>query len=478
MRLVLWQASTLINTDPIIMTSDNKNDTRSSVEKTDSTAKAADSKTTAGSVKTSSDTAAKPDTAAKKVPPVLSDTVTPPPASSKTESTSAQQNSAKATQKAAPGKQPPADTSPNSSRKHRRSSRVISWLALLIALLALAGVVYGLWILQQEKDTKISAQSRLNKSQSELSDSVNSRTQALSDQLQGFVRNADSQQTEIAELQTQLQATNRQVGEVTQVSRRSWMLAEAEYLLRLANQRLMMERETASALTLLNSVDKILASVAEPGLFEVRETLARETAALRGIAPLDVEGVFLKLAALGEQVESLQLLNPDTETKAETQTETTTATPNEAPQSVMDAALERFGKMVKIRQRDEPLAPLLTPEQHYYLQQNLRLMLEQAQLALLQRKAGVYDRSLEKASDWIEQYFQLNVSAQAIQSTLGELQQVQINPDLPDISASLALLKAYISKPSPGDASPPVIAPDKTNTTSAEEPTEETGAAQ
>jgi uroporphyrin-III C-methyltransferase len=404
------------------MASDNKNDTSSNEDQAADTSKSAES-----SSKTSSG----------NPPPILSDTVSP-------------ESAASSKAKPKPAQESKVKTAPQKAAKEKKSGRAIGWLALLIALVALVGVAYGLWMLQQAKDNKSVEQNRLSQSQSQLVDSFKTSTQLLSDQVKGFISKADNQQARISELQTQLQATNRQIGEVTQVSRRSWMLAEAEYLLRLANQRLLMERETVSALALLSSADEILVSVAEPGLFDAREALARETAALRAIAHLDVEGIFVKLAALSEQVETLALLTPN----GGEQEEVVKPMLDEEQQSVFDAALDRFGNMVSVRHRDVPLEPLLTPEQHYYVQQNLRLMLEQAQLALLQRNAGVYSRSLDKASNWVELYFQLNESAQALRATLRELQPVDVDPELPNISASLALLKAYIRTPLPGDNSP------------------------
>lgn len=419
------------------MASDNKDDT-TPTENQDSRAGETVSKAAEKATDEAVDRSVTPGT--KTEPPVLSDTVASASTGSST-SSAKPKSETKPVAKAAPTESPAA------SKKETKSGSVIGWLALLIALLALAGVAYGLWTLQLEKQSKSAQQERLNQSQAQLVDSFKSRTQELSSQVQGFISKSENQQRGLTELQAQLQATNRQIGEVTQVSRRSWMLAEAEYLLRLANQRLLLERETASALALLNSADQILVSVAEPGLFEVRETLARETAALRAVAHLDVEGIFVKLAALGQQVESLALLTPDTEANAEVVAEVTS---NTEQGSVFAAALEHFNELVTIRRRDEPLAPLLTPEQHYYVQQNLRLMLEQAQLALLQRNPGVYTRSLDKAVSWVDEYFQLNETAQALLASLRELQRVLVDPELPDISASLALLKAYLSNPVPG----------------------------
>jgi uroporphyrin-3 C-methyltransferase len=209
-----------------------------------------------------------------------------------------------------------------------------------------------------------------------------------------------------------------------------------------------LERETYSALALLNSADKILVAVAEPGLFEVRQALARETVTLRAMPALDVEGVFVTLAALSEQVQSLALLTPPAEENvAEAANIALQDAPKEGQKTVFAAALAYFNDKVAIRHRAKALAPLLTPEQHNYVQQNLRLMLEQAQLALLQRQSGVYTRSLDKAMSWLDEYFQLNQTAQRLRASLGELQQLQIAAEAPDISASLLLLKAYLSAP-------------------------------
>lgn len=420
------------------MTTDNKDDTKAAESKASEIIKATEDVASKNSEAAQAADKSKPE---GNEPPVLNDTV------------SSKSTASKAEEKSKPV--PKAEKKPSSPPKQKatkKSGGGIAWLALLVALVALAGVGYEWWMQQQSKKAEDAQQARLNQSQSQLMDSVKSSTQALSQQVKGFVSNAENQQKQLAEMQTQLQATNRQIGEVTQVSRRSWMLAEAEYLLRLANQRLLMERETGSALSLLTSADQILVTVAEPGLFDVREQLAREVADLRAVAHLDVEGVFVQLAALGEQVEALALLTPeDDATEPASESSEVASQAEENSDGVFSSALENFSNMVIVRHRDEPLEPLLTPEQHFYVQQNLRLMLEQAQLALLQRNPGVYTNSLKKAEDWVQEYFQLNANSQALLTTLQELQEVNVDPELPDISTSLGLLKAYLALPAPGE---------------------------
>lgn len=111
----------------------------------------------------------------------------------------------------------------------------------------------------------------------------------------------------------------------------------------------------------------------------------------------------------------------------------------------IDAALERLEKYFVIHRRDEPVEPLMAPDQIYYLQQNLRLMLEQAQLALLDGNQAIFESSLQKAERWIVKYFVAkDPVTKALLSNLSELRGSEIDPELPDISQSLRALKGLM----------------------------------
>ena len=74
-------------------------------------------------------------------------------------------------------------------------------------------------------------------------------------------------------------------------------------------------------------------------------------------------------------------------------------------------------------------------------------MLEEAQLALLQRKQGSYTGSLEKAEGWIGTYFEAkDATTQALLRGIGELKQINVNPEMPDISGSLNTHKDYLQR--------------------------------
>jgi uroporphyrin-3 C-methyltransferase len=74
-------------------------------------------------------------------------------------------------------------------------------------------------------------------------------------------------------------------------------------------------------------------------------------------------------------------------------------------------------------------------------------MLEQAQLALLQKNQIAFDRSLAKAADWTGTYFEeKDATTQALLRGITELKDLKIAPEMPNISGSLNALKTYLKQ--------------------------------
>ena len=95
---------------------------------------------------------------------------------------------------------------------------------------------------------------------------------------------------------------------------------------------------------------------------------------------------------------------------------------------------------------DEPVKPLLSPDQSAWARLNLQLMLEEAEMAVLRGNQPLYERALEKAittvNDW---YNSGNPEIRGLSSTLEELAGRNVDPELPDISKSLELLKERLA---------------------------------
>ncbi len=329
-------------------------------------------------------------------------------------------------------------------------------LALPLSIIALGAAGYLYWLslqqnnLQDQNNAAISSQ--IETSVNQASSSLEQRIANLNQKLSQLEKQSRSDLENIDELQNRLTLTIQQVKSTQSASRNEWLLAEVEYLLRLANQRVLMEQTATGALKLLKSADKILQETDDTSIYKVRKALAADIEALEAVPALDTEGVFLKLGALNTQVPNLRLIPISKQHKLPELLEEVT------PETVSDSwsagletswgkAMDKLDKLVVIQHRDEPIKPLLSPQQTYYLQQNLHLMLEQAQLALLQRKQASYDASLKKAHDWVNTYFEKEDGVtQGLLRGITELQTVQVTAEMPDISGSLRSLKSYLAE--------------------------------
>ncbi len=327
--------------------------------------------------------------------------------------------------------------------------------ALVLALIALAVIGYGYTLIQK---LQIQQSEQVSTLKSQLSDSngINRQLQQQNGQILGELnqirKTADAQQLNVNELQNRLAKSMQQVSKLGTDSRKDWLLAEVEYLLRLANQRVLMERTASGALSLLKGADKILLETEDVSIYPVRKALAQDIIALEAVPSLDIEGIFVKLAAINSQVDHLRLLpTTDKHQLPEMLQQITTDSMSESWQDGISQSwantVDKLGKLIVIRHRDDPVTPLLSPEQHYFLTQNLHLMLEQAQLALLQGKQQVFDTALTNATAWIGSYFEAtDPTTQALVQNLKALQGIEISPPLPNISGSLKQLNTYLAE--------------------------------
>ncbi|MCP8688954.1 uroporphyrinogen-III C-methyltransferase [Marinobacterium sedimentorum] len=353
-----------------------------------------------------------------------------------------------------PTQNPPK--SADSPEKVKSASRWPALAALVLSIIALVLIGYLGWQGWQWQQGNAQALQQI----SEQADSAQTDAQAqltqeldsLQQQMATLKSQAQTDKSGIDALQERLTQSIQQVMSRQQSSRKDWLLAEAEYLLRLANQRVLMEQTADGALKLLKSADLILKETDDVSIYEVRKALAADIAALESVPRLDTEGAFLQLGALNTQVDRLSLV-PVTN-KRELPALLEQITPDSVSESwtqglksSWDGAMNKFEQLIVIQHRDEAVEPLLSPEQHFFLQQNLHLMLEQAQLALLQRKQNAYDSALGKAENWIDTYFDpQDATTNALLRGIAELKLLQVSPEVPDISGSLNTLKAYLQQ--------------------------------
>ncbi len=307
-----------------------------------------------------------------------------------------------------------------------KTGTVIAVVALLLVFLSLAAIGGLAW-----KGYELSQ--RVANLDQDLRNSEGSKIS-----LQQKLANIEKQ----ARLQSQqVQHNGERLAQLPGADRNDWLLAEAEYLLRLANQRLVLETDVQGSLAILRAADKVLAETDSPLLFPVRQRVATEIQVLKSVPAVDTTGAVARIQAVQNQIAQLEWM-PRTLPAQKVADEPVAPLEQNPWQKFLNKAWTGIGAVVRIRQHESALPAPLTPDQQYYLQQNMHLMLEQAQVALVRQQHDLYQQSIVRTKQWLDQYVMVESdSATAIKATLTELQAWQVAPALPDISDSLNTLR-------------------------------------
>lgn len=312
-------------------------------------------------------------------------------------------------------------------------------LALAGVALALAAVLW-LWFslaaLQQQVDARladvVARENSLASSNIQLGDALNT----LSSGHAGVSRRVDS-----------LYGTHRT----------GLQAGEAEHLVRLAAQRLALMQDPAGALSLLDAADAAIRDIRDADTHAARAALAADREPLRTMAGLDVEALYLRLAALPVQVDGMVMRQGKAADGARVAPAATpTAAAPAAEQGWWERMTARLATLVTIRRVDARLEPMVTGDERALAAQNFRLLVEQAQIALLQRRANVYAHSLEQADSWLARMAGGDPAVRsALHREISSLRAVDIGQRAPDLSASLAATRALAARLLPDTDSQP-----------------------
>ncbi|MDO3384406.1 uroporphyrinogen-III C-methyltransferase [Gilvimarinus sp. SDUM040013] len=262
-------------------------------------------------------------------------------------------------------------------------------------------------------------------------------------------RDDEASKRALTQLARQIASVDSRLNAMTGTSRNDWKLAEAAFLLRMANQKVLLEHNSVEALAMTRAADAILKEQDDPGLFAVRQVLADEMSRLQLAESVDKEGVYLRLQAIIDQIDALPLLQAY-------QRQVAVAEPSDGAaeltgvwpkvQNSVLRAWRNLGSLIRVTRHDVPVEPFIAPDQGYFLRQNLRLMLEQAQAALLRESQPVYQQSMHEAITWLDTYFALSDSADVLVSELRELSGLEVQVQLPDVDQAQRLLRDYIER--------------------------------
>ena len=330
----------------------------------------------------------------------------------------------------------------------------IAWLAVMLSITATAAVGYTLFQDWRATDD-IQVNNALARLESDLSQSRSTlaalqvevgqlpRNDYGSD-IDALQRNFDERLRLLDSLPARMSAIENSVAALAGISagaRETFLLAEAEYYLQIANAQLQLANNPQLASLALSMADERVIQLSNPALIDVRRALADELAALDVLVKPDIEGATLTLASLARVVESLPLASATTSKKAALEELDAEASGVDRAWASMKDAMSG---LIKVTPPDQDKLALLSPDAAYFLRNNIALQLQTARLALLRGEQAIFEQTLDDTSALLGEYFDGN-SAQVIsaQQTIAEIRDKVFTISMPDISKSLRLLRQF-----------------------------------
>ena len=352
------------------------------------------------------------------------------------------------------------DVQPESAGKtpqKRGASASIAWLALFLSLLTVAGIGYLLLEKMRSdnsadaSDAAFAALERELEASDQSIESLQGSVSKLSADDTRSVSAIDSLRRDIEQradllnsLPPRMSSLERSVAALQGVSieaRNTYLIAEAEYYMQIANAQLQLAGNPYLASLALEQADDRLLQMADPALTATRAAIADELTALEVMEKPDIAGVTLVLASLARVVDSLPLRSAGGTTAAAAETDDGELSgPGKAWAAVKDAA----SGLIRITPPDGDKAALITPDVADLARSNLSLQLQAARLALLRGEQEIFEQSLDDADAWLELYFDTrSEQVRSARQTMAEIRADYASAAPPDISQSLRLLRQY-----------------------------------
>ncbi len=322
-----------------------------------------------------------------------------------------------------------------------RPSRLPQLLALL--LLGAIGVGYY-WVEYRHADTHRTGSARLAALEAANLD-LGARLVTSESRFAELAGAADPHVAEIAALRATLDGLQQSLkGLYAKESQTSldWVLAEVEYLVLAASQRLALEHDVTSAVAALKAADARLRAVRHPELLALREQLAADIAALEGVKQPDIEGLALYLAEAVTRVDKLPTKPiADLDMSFSRMGRETAA--SQDWRGMARALWADIRSLVEIKDGKLEDGVLFDPELRYFLQQNLRLELSSARLAVLQGDNANFRAALTLIVDLLGKYYDTgNGQVSALVTRLNEQRTLDLRPHIPSLAAGLDAVRA------------------------------------
>lgn len=313
------------------------------------------------------------------------------------------------------------------------------WLSVL-SLLALLSLAVGilLWQKLSRIQEQLARQSAESGAQAVEARAVAKAAQELAQQTAARQALADARVSEVALQRSQLEELMQSLSR----SRDENLVVDIESAVRLALQQSQLTGTVEPLLAALKTAEQRVTRAAQPRLAPLQRAIARDMDRIKALSVTDTPGLLAKLDDLLRLVDDLPVVNAVAPVPAGSRR----APAPDAPaatwwQRGLDVVRREAERLLRVSRIEQPEAALLSPEQSFFLRENLKFKLLNARLGMLARQFESSRADLQAASAALNKYF--DPASRKTQQAAGLLQQVQgqmKTAELPRVDDTLAAL--------------------------------------
>jgi uroporphyrin-3 C-methyltransferase len=309
--------------------------------------------------------------------------------------------------------------------------------AVLLAVLSTAAVVFAWNTQQRVKALEVELVKRQQDSGSQANEA-----RTLARQAEATAREAAAK---VALLDARVAETSMQRSQFEDLvqsmarSRDENVLADIDAAVRVALQQTAITGSADPLVATLKQADERLARYNQPRLERVRRAVGQDLERTRAAGVSDISVLAIRLDEVIRNIDELPLLSQAERRPARgsvsPQDTAVAAAPaasaasaawggvlGERSRFVLLTVWQEVKSLVRVTRIDEPEAMLLSPDQAFFLRENLKLRLLNARLALLSRQFDMAQLDLRDAEASLERYF--DRSARRVQLAAGTLKQL------------------------------------------------------
>jgi uroporphyrin-III C-methyltransferase len=305
-----------------------------------------------------------------------------------------------------------SESSKSGAKQKKSSGNGLLWFVVIILFLLVLGMAgAGYWYYMQQQSASQETVIAQQNNASQLKAIERERADILAS-IENVTRTNQALESTVAELKSQneqlaLQAesTLQQLNNMEGRRPADWLIAEADYLVRMAGRKLWLENDVRTAILLLVNADKRLKSLADPSVLPVRATLAEDIQTLQQLNPVSQSSVALALTGMMAQIDKLPLDTFEKPEDSNAQDTTLSESADDWQENLAKVWRSLVDDFLTVKSIEGPVEPVLSLEAQFLAKEQLRLQLMHAQTAALQGDEGLYSQSLQYAQTLLTEKF-------------------------------------------------------------------------